>query len=1049
MLNLFYRNPRLLILTLLLIATSGWLGLTILPRSEDPYLVNRFALITSHYPGATAERVEALVTEKIEEKLLEFDEIKEIESSSRTGIAVLNITLGDKVPSREVNDVWSRVRDELGELRPDLPPAASSPEVETKGLGGAFTLIAALRWDGAETAPAGILTRLGEALEDRLRSLPGSEHTEIYGAAEEEVRVDVDMERLSGLGISVAEFSRLITEHDAKLAAGFVRSEQTDIYLEVAGEPRNLEAVRNIPVRFGPTGQVTRVRDVASVQKAVRTPKADLALIDGKPGTVVAVRMAEGMRVDRWAENARQSLREFAVNLPTYVELDLVFDQSQYVEKRFGELNRNLMFSTLLVILVAFVMMGWRAGLLIGSALPLTMLMVYASMNFFGVPLHQMSVSGLIIALGMLIDNAIIMVDETRYKLRTGLPTAQAIAKSVGGLAVPLFGSTVTTVLAFMPLVLMPGPAGEFVGSIGLTVTMALVSSLFLSLTVLPAFTGRLEAFGKKKKQSASRWWNRGLNIPFLTKGYAQFLRLTTTVPALGILLGIGLPLFGFLASAQLQEQFFPPTDRNQFQIQLTLPRTTALQQTREVALQAREEILQLPGVERVHWFIGTSAPSFYYNMMPGQDASPFFAQALIETQDEKQTRAAIREVQALLDQRFPLAQSLVLQLEQGPPFKAPIELRIYGPDLNKLGELSAQARGILARTSDVVHTRSSLEQSQPKLWLDVHEAEAEVAGLSNRDLARHLQAGSEGILGGTFMEETEELPIRVRWNSKDRDAVDAIGGIDLPVTAPEAQSGSLRTAPLTALGNFELIPEWAEIPRRDGQRLATVQGFIHPGVLPAKVLNEFEIALSAQGFEIPAGYTMDFGGESAERDEAVGHLMGSVGVLMILMAASLVLSFGSFRLAAVIGLVGVLSVGLGLLPLWVFGYPFGFMAIVGTMGLVGVAINDSIVVLAALRGNSAARNGDRKAVQHVVMHATRHVLTTTVTTVAGFLPLILSGGAFWPPLAIAIAGGVLGATVLALVFVPSAFLLLRPRRKPAMATQPQVRLASPVAIPG
>ena len=378
---------------------------------------------------------------------------------------------------------------------------------------------------------------------------------------------------------------------------------------------------------------------------------------------------------------------------------------------------------------------------------------------------------------------------------------------------------------------------------------------------------------------------------------------------------------------------------------------------------------------------------------------------------------------QVELNQAFPDGQFLVRQLEQGPPFEAPIELRLYGPDLDVLRELGEEIRVVMSETPEVVHTAASLSEAIPKLAVQVDEQQARLAGLDHISVAQQLDATLEGTTGGSVLEATEELPVRVRVSNPRRGELEEIASLDMvPTNSPV---GSRELVPLSSIAEVELQPEISVIPHFNTRRMNEVQAYITAGVLPADVLNAFQQRLDASGFKMPAGYSFDFGGETSKRNDAIGNLMSSVGVLGVMMVATLVLSFSSFRMAALIGSVAMLSVGLSLGALAVFGYPFGFMAIVGTMGLVGVAINDTIVVLAAIREDSQARLGDPAAVRDVVVRSSRHVLSTTLTTIAGFMPLILEGGGFWPPLATTIAGGVSGATILALFYAPSGYVLL------------------------
>ncbi len=314
-------------------------------------------------------------------------------------------------------------------------------------------------------------------------------------------------------------------------------------------------------------------------------------------------------------------------------------------------------------------------------------------------------------------------------------------------------------------------------------------------------------------------------------------------------------------------------------------------------------------------------------------------------------------------------------------------------------------------------------------LQFQLDEEQARLAGLDRRSIAQQLDTTLEGAVGGSVLEATEELPVRVRLRNRDRGNLAQISSLDLLATSPSLnsnQNNPLTAVPLSSLGKVQLKPELAQITHYNGQRVNTVQGFLTAGVLPAEILSQFQAKLANNNFSLPSGYTYEFGGENEERNDAIGGLVSTVGVLIVLMVATLVLSLGSFQLAAIIGVVAIASFGLGLFSVWLFGYPFGFNPIIGTVGLIGVAVNDSIVVLSAICDHPVAKTGNPKAIQKVVLHSTRHVLTTTLTTAIGFVPLLLSGGEFWPPLAVAIAGGVVGATLLALYFIPCAYYLLK-----------------------
>jgi multidrug efflux pump subunit AcrB len=827
-----------------------------------------------------------------------------------------------------------------------------------------------------------------------------------------------------------------IAQGDAKDPAGTLNSPGGDLLVEVSGEVETLDRVMDIPVRAGAYGELVRVGDIADVRKTFTEPPTDTAYVDGIPAVVVAARVKDAIRVDQWATKARSVVEEFRGRVPSGLEVDLIFDQSEYVRARLDGLANNMLMAMALVVVVVFFMMGWRSAIAVGVALPLTSMMVLLGMKMLDIPMHQMSVTGLIVALGLLIDNAIVIVDEVRQRTAAGRSAPDAIASAVRHLAVPLFGSTFTTTLAFMPLVLMPGGAGEFVGTIGLSVILAITSSLFLALTVIPAIAGLINE--RHQSNQAHGLVQSGVFIAPLAAWYRRSLDYVLRYPLAGLVISVILPVLGFAYASTLPEQFFPPADRNQVQIELLLPTHASIERTEALAIRARELIETHPQVTRVHWFLGTSAPKFYYNMLETRDNAPYYAQALVELSGSKGDSQIAQDIQQMLDKAFPAAQLIVRQLEQGPPFDAPVELRLVGPDLDRLRELGEAVRTIMSESPHTLHTTATLTDGRPKLRLAVDDAEARVAGLDNTGIAVALRGNLTGATGGSLLEATEQLPVRVRLVETQRRSVADLPSINLTPGSASGLQGSV--IPVAALGEIDLVPEVSAIPHHNGRRVNTVQAFITAGVLPSVVLNDVLNRLDDQNFELPAGYALEIAGESAERDTAVGNLLASVSLLAVMMIATLVLTFSSFRLAALLGASATLAMGLGMLALVVFGYPFGFMAIVGTMGLVGVAMNDSIVVLAAIRGDQAARRGDRIAIRNVVEHTTRHVLSTTATTVAGFMPLLLAGGDFWPPLAVAIGGGVVGATLLALVLIPSAYVLLMCRQAgESLAEEPAV----------
>jgi multidrug efflux pump subunit AcrB len=972
--------------------------------------------------------VETLVTDKIEEELSDIEEIKNLESTSRPGFSIISIELKDTVKGKDADEVWSRVRNRITDAIPQLPSESSRPRFEKLEI-KANALIVALTWKLKQSTDYTILRRLSEELKDQLRYIPGTTKVEMFGDPNEEIIVEIRPSDLASLGLTVPELSRQILSSDAKVAAGQLRSSNNDLLFEVEDELDSLERINRIPIRFGNSGQFTRLGDIAQIKQATVEPLASLALVSGQPAITLEVLVEPEKRLDDWKHAADQTIEKFRAQLPSGIGLKVLLDQSNYVAARIRVVLQELLIGSVLAMIVLYFMMGWRSALVVAVTLPLSSLIVFGAMQVLKVPLHQMSITGLIIALGLLVDNSIAVVDEVQVRLHEGMAPEQAIADSIKHLGVPLLSSTISTVLAFLPIALAPGGVGEFTGTIGLSSILGLIASLITSLTILPAVAGKLHDWTHRGHTSRDVWWETGFSHPQLTRVYRWTLDKALARPVIAISMSLILPIAGFAVAPHLDMEFFPPSGRDQFYIELELPIQASLEKTESSVLQARQLIQKHPEVTDVHWFIGKSAPKIYYNIINNRDNSSNYAQGLVQLQPNVSPLPVIQTLQKELDQAFPSAIVWARQLEQGPPFEAPIELRLYGPDLQYLRELGNQMRLVLDQVPDVLHTRATLAEALPKLSLKIDEEEARLAGLDKSAIAQQLDNSLEGAVGGSVLEDTENLPVRVRLSNSKRGNLDQISSLDLLSNNTPTSGQERARIPLSAMGDVQLMPDVATIFRRNRQRVNKLQGLLSAGVLPAKVLADFQHRLAASNFQLPPGYSLDFGGEAEIRSTAVTNLLSTVSVLLVLMVGTLVLTFNSFAIAGVLGLIAILAAGFGLGSLSVFGYPFGFTSILATITLIGIGINEATVVLAALLEDSLAQQGDRQGVREVVVHATRHMISTTITDMCGFFPLLFDSTGFWPPFAIVMIGGLVGITQLSLYCVPPAFLVLARRR--------------------
>tara|TARA_R110000787_G_scaffold26154_6_gene73382 strand:- start:34008 stop:37121 length:3114 start_codon:yes stop_codon:yes gene_type:complete len=1021
--TIFFRLPRLAILTMMVILIGGIGAMFSLGRQEDPTLIERYGFILTTLPGADAERMEALVTQPIEAALMELPEVDEIQSVSRPGVSQVGLQVREDLTEAEVDDAWTLIRQKVAFAESQFPAGTNTPEINRQYVGAA-TLVVGLVWEGEEAPPLAVMRRMALDLQDRFQRLPGTELTDLYGVPAEEIRIVVDPEALSAAGLTVRQAASLVASADSKTPAGRLRSDGGNVGLEVGGEFENISRIRSVPLVQRPDGSEVRVSDIATVQKGFEDPPVRMALENGKRSIFVGAFISEDQRVDKWAATAQQVVQDFAQNAPPGLRIETVFDQSKYTNARLNGLARNLLMSACIVFVVLFFTMGWRSALVVGSAIPLTVALVLILFKVFGHPLHQMSVTGLVISLGLLIDNAIVVVDDFDQMRARGSSRLQAIDKSLRHLFAPLAASTLTTALAFAPIALLPGGAGEFIGMIGLSVVFSITASFIVSMTLIPAMAGwfdRTRGWETGIDRRPRRWWRDGVTVDFIADGYRATIEAVLRFPPLGIALSVAPAILGFYLVGQLPSQFFPQTERDQFQISLQLPPEANLSDTIASTQRASELIESMEGVQSVTWVLGEPSPRVYYNMIDNTEGVEGFAAGWVQLDGNQRTHEIVAKVQHEMRDAFPGARFLALPFEQGPPADAPIDFTIMGNDFETLGRLGDEARTILAQTPGVTYTVASLELGAPTVSLKADESASALAGQRLTELASAMNAELEGVRAGSIVEGTEELPVII------------IG--------PESRRGTLTDlramtvgdgTPISALGEMTLEAKTAVVSRRDGQRMNQILAFLDPYTLPAPVFADFQARLDASGFRLPPGYTIRIGGEAENSGEAIGNLAG-VGIpLVLVMAGAIMLVFNSFRMMLLILTTGFLSLGLAFFGVWLFNLPFGFNAIIGGLGLLGIAINGSIVVLSLLTASPAAMADDIIAQREIVVDATRHIVATTLTTMGGFIPILLTGDSFWMPLAAGISGGVAGSALLALYFTPAVFriMTLKPMRK-------------------
>ena len=1034
-----YTHSRYLWLSVLVILMVGVASLNALGRQEDPTITNFFANITTFFPGAEPRRVEALVSKPLEKTLRRIAGVDKVHSTSSTGVSAVNVELYETLSDEEIERTWSEVRNAVDDARPRFPPGVLEPVFDNERTVAYVRIIALTSAPGYEVSLP-LLSRVAEDLAERSRNFPGTRLVEVFGSAREEIRVDVNEQALRSRGISMRELTRALRGADPRMASGRASGASNDLLIEIAGEFTSAQRIAAVIVRTDGAGGAVTIGDVAEVYRAQQTPPRTAAYTDGRPGVLLGVAMQEGLQVDRWSRDFGAFLDAYRAQAAAGIAIQTSYDQAGYTERRLREVIENLAIGVLLVLLVLLFTLGLRAAAVVAVILPLCTLSSLLIMYQIGLPIHQMSVTGLVVALGLLVDGSIVMTDEVRKRLLAGEQAIDAIGASVARLRTPLLSATATTILTFVPMVLLPGPAGDFMGSIAKAVVIMLATSLAIALVITPVLAARFLPGGL---HAGRRWWQTGMPGAAAGRALARALDWSVANPVGSVALALVLPLSGFLAFPTLTAQFFPGTDRDQMLMRINMPPGRSINDTyrlvRELDKRLRDEAL----IRRIDWTLGESAPPFYYNLVRDREGIPTYAQAMILTRDENRTDELIRRLQRQVDAQHPEARIVVQGIDQGPPVAAPLEVELFGPDLATLRRLGEAFRERMERIAGITHSTTSLVAGAPKLVFKLDEQRVRRAGLELASVAESLDAALRGRIGGEVLEGTQRLPVRARLNEAKWGSAEQIASLRLPLPRAGNASGVPESISLSTLGRFELAPANSPITRRNSERLNTIQGFVTRGMLAEEALQDLQRILKADPVALPAGYRYQFGGDSDARANVVHNLMAPMGMIAAALIATIVLTFNSWRLSALTFTVFVLSVGLSLLSLAIFRYPFGVTALIGVIGSMGVAINAAIIILTALQLDKDAMRGDPRAVREVVMDSSRHIVSTTVTTFGGFLPLILEGSQFWPPFALAIAGGVLLSTVVSFFYVPPMFMLAYRRR------HRRLRRQSPLAMAG
>lgn len=1003
--KLALENNRTTLMLLLVFLLAGFAAYTSMPRAYDPGFTIRAAQVITYMPGASPERVESLVTDRIEEAVQEMPELDYVKSESRSGVSIIIVNIQESFT--DMRPIWDSLRRKVEAVQEDLPDDVVGPFVNDE-FGDVFGIVLTLTGEGFSYAE---IEEFAEQARNELLRSPEAAKVDIFGAQDTRIFVEYNNARLAELNISPAQLAQMLDATNIVSPGGAITLGDERISLETTGNFESVEDIASTVIRLPGTSTLVFLSDIAEVYRGYVDPAQSRVSASGAPALALAVSMREGGNNIRLGEQVRDSLEVLQASFPIGVDLDIISFSPDEVDAKVKGFVSNLLQAIAVVTLVMLISLGLRTGLVVASLIPFSMLIALFVMNQFAIGLDQISLAALIIALGMLVDNGIVMSESILMQMGEGKDRFSAAINSANELKVPLLTSSLTTAAAFLPIYLAESSTGEFTASLFKVVTITLLVSWLLSLTIIPLLCTSFLKVKKTSQKFDSRFY----------RGYQQLLvvllkfRYATLIVVLGIFV---LSLQGF---RYIPNIFFPPSDRTYFKVEMELPPGYTIDAMSSVVADM-EQFLDDEGrngangeLQVTNWisYIGNGGARFVLTHSP-KPSSPNYALMVVNTT----TAEVIDEVMARMENHaqshYPDTVVKFKKIENGAAIENPVEFRLSGRDQETLFTLVDQLKAEMSAHPELKNISDDWGLRSKKFRINVDQARALRAGVSSQDISVSLQAGLSGIELSQFREGADIIPITLRSEAAHKDDMAKLEGLSV-----YAQSTGV-SVPLRQVADIEMVWEPGKILRRDKQKTVTVGAQLSGTVTAQAMFALLTPWLEEQSRAWPAGYRFELGGEAESSAKANESIMAKLPIALMIIVVLLVSQFNSIRKAGIVlltiplGLVGVIG---GLLIARSF---FGFMTLLGIISLAGIVINNAIVLLERIQLEIDV-NGRHPfdAVIEAAKRRARPILLTTATTILGLIPLYLGGGEMWEPMAVAIMAGLLFATCLTLLVVP------------------------------
>jgi len=1009
------KKRSLVVFLMILAVVSGTMAFLKLGRGEDPAFTFRTMVVAAGWPGATVEETLKQVTERLERTLQETDHLDRVRSYTIAGQTTIFVDLKQSTPPAAVPDVWYQVRKNIGDMRHTLPQGVVGPFLNDD-FGDTFGIIYAFTADGFGFRE---LRDQVEAARARLLQVPDVSKIEVMGAQDEQIYIEFSTERLAGLRLNLNQIVATLQAQNLVRPAGTMQGEQERVFLRVTGafdSERDIEAVNIVAGE-----RIFRLGDIAKVRRGFTDPPQPMFRVNGKPAIGLAIAMRDAGDILALGENVRKEMAEITANLPVGIEPVLVADQAVTVDLAIGDFMTSLWQAIVIILVCSFVSLGVRPGAVVALAIPLTLAVVFAVMNVANIDLHRISLGALIIALTLLVDDAMTTVDAMLRRLGAGDSPDQAATFAYRTLAAPMLIGTLVTIASFVPIGFAKSSAGEYTFSIFSVVGISLIVSWLVAVIFAPLIG---KALLRAPKQQGEAKPGKFLQL------YGSFVQGAIRMKWLTI----GLTFAAFVAalylSSHVSRQFFPASDRPELTVDLTLRQNASIFAT-ETQVKRLEEVLKAdPDVDHFSSYVGRGAIRFILTLNV-QLANPFFGQFVIVAKDLEARERLQVKLEKVLAEQFPEVVSRVSPLELGPPVGWPLQYRVSGPDKDEVRRLAQELAQVIGADTRTRHVHFDWMEPARQLRVRINQDQARQLGVSSAAIAGVLNAAVSGTVVTQVRDDIYLVNAVVRATDAERASFQTLASLQVPTP-------SGRMVPLKQFATIVEEQEFPMVWRRDRVPTLTVRADVNAGVLPDSVVTSLAPKIAEFGAKLPKPYKVETGGLFEESQISQASVFAVVPLMIVLMLLAMMVMLVSFRRLAMV--VAILPLGLigVVLSLLVFNRPLGFVAILGILALIGMIAKNAVILIVSIEEERAAGRSVRDAVLGSATNRLRPMMLTALSTVLGLIPIAPT--VFWGPMAFAIMGGLMVATLLTLVFLPTVYMAVFGNEKtppPAPAEQP------------